>query len=49
MITIEIGPGIIIGGAIGIHVIPVVTTADLTTENNESLLTESGDNLVVEL
>jgi hypothetical protein len=49
MITIEIGPGVIIGGGIGIHVIPVVVQADLTTENNESLLTEGGDNLVVDL
>jgi hypothetical protein len=49
MITIEIGPGIIIGSGIGIHITPVVIEADLTTENDESLLTESGDNLVVEL
>jgi hypothetical protein len=49
MITIEIGPGIVIGSGIGVHITPVITQADLTTENDESLLTESGDNLVVEL
>lgn len=49
MITIEIGPGIIIGGGVGIHVIPVVVQANLTTENNEALLAENGDNLVVDI
>jgi hypothetical protein len=49
MITIVIEGGIIIGTGIGIQIEPTTIIADLTTENNEQLLTEAGDNLVVEL
>ena len=47
MVTVEIGPGITIGGAVRFGGEAVPTAQYILTENNDFLLTENGLDLLI--
>lgn len=45
---LEIGPGIAIGPGVSLGYTIVAQIDDLTTENSDPLITEDGDNIILE-